>query len=83
MTSAEASLSLATTRYQEGVTTYLEVITAQGAALANQRAAVQTLTRRMTASVLLVKALGGGWKRSDLPDVGVSSSASRPAGAGD
>ena len=83
VTSAEASLSLATTRYQEGVTTYLEVITAQGAALANQRAAVQTLTRRMTASVLLVKALGGGWKRSDLPDVAVSSSASRPVGAGD
>ena len=82
VTSAEQSLSLATTRYQEGVTTYLEVITAQGAALANQIAAVQTLTRRMTASVLLVKALGGGWKASDLPDVGVSLRVSRPPGAG-
>jgi NodT family efflux transporter outer membrane factor (OMF) lipoprotein len=59
--SAERSLDLATTRYQAGVTTYLEVITAQSAALANQVTAVNILTRRMTASVLLVKALGGGW----------------------
>jgi NodT family efflux transporter outer membrane factor (OMF) lipoprotein len=67
--SAEQSLSLAMTRYQAGVTTYLEVITAQSAALANQIAAVDILTRRMTASVQLIKALGGGWRGSDLPAV--------------
>jgi NodT family efflux transporter outer membrane factor (OMF) lipoprotein len=62
--SAEQSLSLALTRYQAGVTTYLEVITAQSAALANQITAVDILTRRMTASVQLIKALGGGWRSS-------------------
>ena len=67
--SAEESLSLSMTRYQAGVTTYLEVITAQSAALANQITAVNTLTRRMTSSVLLIKALGGGWTVSDLPSV--------------
>jgi NodT family efflux transporter outer membrane factor (OMF) lipoprotein len=65
--SAEESLSLATIRYQAGVTTYLEVITAQSAALANRITAVNILTRRMTASVLLIKALGGGWNVADLP----------------
>jgi NodT family efflux transporter outer membrane factor (OMF) lipoprotein len=60
--SAERSLALATTRYQAGVTPYLEVITAQSAAQANEVTAVSILTRRMTASVLLIKALGGGWK---------------------
>ena len=64
---AERSLSLSNYRYQGGITTYLEVITAQAAALANERTAVDILTRRMTASVNLVKALGGGWRESDLP----------------
>jgi NodT family efflux transporter outer membrane factor (OMF) lipoprotein len=64
---AERSLALANNRYQGGITTYLEVITAQNAALANERTAVDVLTRRMTASVNLVKALGGGWRAADLP----------------
>jgi NodT family efflux transporter outer membrane factor (OMF) lipoprotein len=64
---AERSLALANNRYQGGITTYLEVITAQSAALANQRTAVGILTRRMAASVLLIKALGGGWDASSLP----------------
>ena len=67
--SAERSLALATTRYQAGITTYLEVITAQSAALANQITAANILTRRMTASVLLIKALGGGWTVADLPSM--------------
>jgi NodT family efflux transporter outer membrane factor (OMF) lipoprotein len=64
---AERSLALSNYRYQGGITTYLEVITAQAAALANERTAVDILTRRMTAAVNLVKALGGGWRESDLP----------------
>jgi len=64
---AERSLALSNYRYQGGITTYLEVITAQAAALANERTAVDILTRRMTASVNLVKGLGGGWRDSDLP----------------
>jgi NodT family efflux transporter outer membrane factor (OMF) lipoprotein len=64
---AERSLTLATNRYRGGVTSYLEVITAQNAALTNQRAALSVLSRRLAASVLLVKALGGGWNASSLP----------------
>ena len=66
---AERSLTLATNRYRGGIVSYLEVIVAQNAALANERAAVNILTRRMAASVLLIKALGGGWNRSALPAV--------------
>jgi NodT family efflux transporter outer membrane factor (OMF) lipoprotein len=66
---SERSLTLATNRYRGGVATYLEVISAQSAALANERVAVGILTRQMTASVLLIKALGGGWNASSLPAV--------------
>jgi NodT family efflux transporter outer membrane factor (OMF) lipoprotein len=76
--SAERALALAQNRYQGGITTYLEVVTAQNAALANERLAVDVLTRRMTASVNLVKALGGGWLASDLPYGGAASDASSP-----
>jgi NodT family efflux transporter outer membrane factor (OMF) lipoprotein len=64
---AQNSLNQSLTRYRGGVTTYLEVITAQGLALSDERAAVQILGRRITASVLLVRALGGGWASSTLP----------------
>lgn len=65
--SAQHSLDLSNTRYKGGVTTYLEVITAQNAALADQRTLVQIAGERMTASVSLIKALGGGWQASSLP----------------
>jgi outer membrane protein TolC len=45
----------------------LEVLTAQSIALADERTAADLMTRRMTASVQLVKALGGGWDRTQLP----------------
>ena len=64
---AQNSLNLSLNRYKGGVTTYLEVITAQGLALSDERTAVQILGRRITASVLLVRALGGGWDSSTLP----------------
>ncbi len=64
---AERSLELSTNRYTGGLVTYLEVVTAQSAALSNERAAVDIVRRRMDASVLLVKALGGGWDTSRLP----------------
>jgi NodT family efflux transporter outer membrane factor (OMF) lipoprotein len=66
---AEHSLSLSITRYRGGVTNYLEVTTAQSAALSDERAAVDILTRRMAASVLLIKAIGGGWDVSQIPRV--------------
>jgi len=66
---AERSLTLANNRYRGGVVTYLEVIAAQSAALNNQRTAVTILARRLSSSVLLIKALGGGWNASALPVV--------------
>jgi NodT family efflux transporter outer membrane factor (OMF) lipoprotein len=65
--SAELSLTLSTNRYKGGLVTYLEVITAQSAALGNERTAVDLLTRRMNSAVFLIKALGGGWDASTLP----------------
>ncbi|MBZ5602576.1 MAG: efflux transporter outer membrane subunit [Acidobacteriia bacterium] len=67
VTYAERSLQLAQNRYQGGITTYLEVITAQAAALVNERTAVSLQTRRMQASVGLIQALGGGWDVSKMP----------------
>jgi NodT family efflux transporter outer membrane factor (OMF) lipoprotein len=64
---AERSLQLAQNRYQGGITTYLEVITAQAVALTNERTAVGLQIRRMTSSVSLIQALGGGWDISQLP----------------
>jgi NodT family efflux transporter outer membrane factor (OMF) lipoprotein len=66
--SAQRSLDLSNTRYDGGVTSYLEVITAQNAALSDEVTAVNILGRRMTSAVLLIEALGGGWDRSSLPD---------------
>jgi NodT family efflux transporter outer membrane factor (OMF) lipoprotein len=64
---AQRSLDLSITRYKGGVTSYLEVITAQNAALADEVTAVNILGRRMANTVLLIQALGGGWDRSSLP----------------
>lgn len=58
---AQRALDLATGRYREGVVNYLEVVTAQAAALQAQRNALDLGNRQRRASVQLVKALGGGW----------------------
>ena len=70
VTSSKDSLQLLTNRYRGGVDTYLQVITAETTELSNERNAIDILRRRMDASVLLVKALGGGWDISDLPTFG-------------
>jgi NodT family efflux transporter outer membrane factor (OMF) lipoprotein len=64
---AQGSLALSLKRYRGGVTSYLEVITAQNAALSDEVTAVNILGRRMANTVLLIQALGGGWDRSSLP----------------
>jgi NodT family efflux transporter outer membrane factor (OMF) lipoprotein len=64
---AQKYLELAITRYKGGVTSYLEVTTAQSAALSDEVTAVNILGRRMVDAVTLVQALGGGWNSSDLP----------------
>jgi NodT family efflux transporter outer membrane factor (OMF) lipoprotein len=63
---ARRALVIANNRYVGGVTTYLDVITAQSSLLANERLATQLLGQQMVSSVYLVKALGGGWDASDL-----------------
>ncbi len=67
--SARNSLQLSTDRYVGGRDTYLQVITNQTLALMNERNQTDILRRRMEASVLLIKALGGGWDVADLPTV--------------
>ena len=64
---ARQSLDLSLNRYKGGLVTYLEVVTAQTTALQNEATEVDVLRRRMEASVLLIKALGGGWDVSKLP----------------
>jgi NodT family efflux transporter outer membrane factor (OMF) lipoprotein len=65
--SSQRALSLATERYKSGIDSYLNVITAQTTLLNNQRTAVNLQAQQMTASVELIKALGGGWNASELP----------------
>jgi multidrug efflux system outer membrane protein len=54
---------LARTRYDAGFVNYFEVIDAQRAMLAAERAATQLQAQRLVNSVGLIKALGGGWSR--------------------
>jgi NodT family efflux transporter outer membrane factor (OMF) lipoprotein len=65
--SAKTNLRLFTDRYVGGRDNFLQVITAQTTYLDNQRNEVEIQRRRMDATVLLVKALGGGWTASALP----------------
>jgi outer membrane protein TolC len=67
VTAAQKYLELAIVRYEGGVTSYLEVTTAQSAALSDELTAVTILGRRMVDAVTLVQALGGGWDNSALP----------------
>ena len=64
---AKQSLDLSMSRYKGGLVTYLEVISAQSIDLQDEYTEVDILRRRMDASVLLIKALGGGWDVSKLP----------------
>jgi outer membrane protein TolC len=59
---ARQSVELVTNQYKAGTVSYLNVITAQAIALSGERTAVDLLNRRLAASVLLIRALGGGWK---------------------
>ncbi len=63
---ARRALEIANNRYVGGVTTYLDVITAQSTLLSNQRLATQLLGQEMVTEVALVKALGGGWDASQI-----------------
>ncbi len=64
--SARQTLAVVTNQYKAGTVSYLDVIVAQAAALTNERTAIGIQGRMMTADVLLIKALGGGWEASAL-----------------
>jgi outer membrane protein TolC len=51
-------------QYKAGTVTYLNVVTAQATALINERTAVSLRSRRLLATVALVRALGGGWSNT-------------------
>jgi outer membrane protein, multidrug efflux system len=71
---AGRSLTLANARYNGGLVTYLDVITAQEQVLSNERLAAQIRGQRLVTSVLLIKALGGGWDSASIAAVGVKPS---------
>jgi NodT family efflux transporter outer membrane factor (OMF) lipoprotein len=65
--SAQHSFDISNQRYKGGVTSYLEVLTAEATLLQNQRTSVDLQTRQFVSSVGLVRSLGGGWDASQLP----------------
>ena len=65
---ARRALTIANNRYIGGVTSYLDVITAQTTLLTSERLETQLLGQRMVSSVYLVKALGGGWDSSQIKE---------------
>lgn len=64
--SARESARIANNQYAAGVVSYLPVVVVQAVTLENERAALDTLGRRLVASVNLIKALGGGWDAATL-----------------
>ena len=65
--SAQGAQQIFNNRYVGGIDTYLQVVTAQTTALINERNDIDIMRRQMDASVLLIKALGGGWNTTNLP----------------
>jgi outer membrane protein TolC len=67
VTAAQKTVTVTINQYQAGTVSYLNVVTAQTAALTNEINALFVQSRRMTAAVSLIQALGGGWSTADLP----------------
>jgi NodT family efflux transporter outer membrane factor (OMF) lipoprotein len=65
--SAHQAVLLTINQYKAGTVSYLNVMIDQAAAFANEKTAVDLQGQRLTAAVLLVKALGGGWNAASLP----------------
>jgi len=65
--SAQHSLDISNQRYKGGVTSYLEVLTAETTLITNQRTEADLKSRQFAASVELIRSLGGGWDASQIP----------------
>jgi outer membrane protein, multidrug efflux system len=74
---AHRALDIANDRYVGGLTTFLDVITAQSVLLTNERLSAQLLGQQMVTSVYLVKALGGGWDASAIQNEQVHPTATQ------
>jgi NodT family efflux transporter outer membrane factor (OMF) lipoprotein len=68
---AQLTQTQALALFRDGATTFLEVVVAQTAALAAEETSIALHTRELEATVQLIRALGGGWDRSDLPAPGL------------
>src|SRR5579864_7789891 len=77
VTDARRALEIANNRYVGGLTTSLDVITAQSVLLTNERLSTQLLGQQMVTSVFLVKALGGGWNASEIQNEQVHPTATQ------
>jgi multidrug efflux system outer membrane protein len=78
---ARKSAELSTTRYRNGVVDYLEVIDAERSRLETELQSVRIAGERMNASILLVKAIGGGWPAvppGTAPDAAVLTTQKTP-----
>ena len=64
---AQRSFDLSNNRYKGGVTSYLEVLTAEQTLLQDQVTAISIESRQFASSVSLIRALGGGWDVTQLP----------------
>lgn len=69
--SSRRQLDIATSRYVGGLVSYLDVVSAQQNLLTNEEQAAQIQGQRLVTTVLLVKALGGGWDAASLAAVEV------------
>jgi NodT family efflux transporter outer membrane factor (OMF) lipoprotein len=81
VTAAQAALDTSMTLFRGGLTSYLTVTTAQTTLLTDQVTSINILGRRMSAAVLLIQALGGGWDASTLKSTPVATSAAPKTGA--
>jgi multidrug efflux system outer membrane protein len=70
LVSARDTAALANERYQQGLSNYLEVVDAQRAALQAERQESQLRGQRSISTILLAKALGGGWERPEAVQAG-------------
>ena len=64
--SAREALRLAENQYKAGTVDYTDVVTNQATALSNERTVLTLLGSRLTASVQLIAAMGGGWDSADI-----------------
>lgn len=72
---AEAAYALAEQRYQGGLGTYLQVLSAETAVLTQRRNAVDLQAQALQARINLCRALGGGYRAADIPAPDASSQA--------